>query len=86
VVTIAAPLPVLLLTSPLKFVLEPSGRAVTATYTGYWAGLETVHNSLRAWAMTQGYEPVDRPFDVYKNGIDNAFTENGQYEAYWSLK
>jgi hypothetical protein len=84
--TSAAPLTGLKLTGPVKYVQAPAGRAVTATYTGYWAGLETVHNSLRAWAMTQGYEPVDRPFDVYKNGIDNAFTENGQYEAYWSLK
>ncbi|MFT3896603.1 MAG: polyketide cyclase [Thermomonas sp.] len=82
----AAPLTGLKLTGPVKYVQMPAGRAVTATYTGYWAGLETVHNSLRAWAMTQGYEPTDRPFDIYKNGIDNAFTENGQYEAYWVLK
>lgn len=74
------------LTGPVKYVQVPAGRAVTTTFTGYWAGLETVHNALRAWAMTQGYEPTDRPFDVYKSGIDSAFTENGQYEAYWGLK
>lgn len=86
VVTSAAPLTGLKLTGPVKYVQAPAGRAVVATFTGYWAGLETVHNALRAWAMTQGYEPTDRPYDVYKNGIDNAFTENGQYEAYWGLK
>jgi hypothetical protein len=84
--TSAAPLTGLKLTGPVKYVQVPAGRAVVASYTGYWAGLESVHNALRAWAMIQGYEPTDRPFDVYKNGIDNAFTENGQYEAYWGLK
>lgn len=86
VATNAAPLTGLKLSGPVKYVQAPAGRAATATYTGYWAGLETVHNALRAWAMTQGYEPTDRPYDAYKNGIDNAFTENGQYEAYWGLK
>jgi hypothetical protein len=64
----------------------PAGRAVEADFTGYWAGLESVHNALRAWAMTQGYEPTDRPYYIYRNGIDNAFTENGQYQAHWGLK
>lgn len=74
------------LTGPVKYMQMPAGRAVVADYTGYWAGLETAHNALRAWAMTQGYEPTDRPFDIYKNGIDNAFTDKGEYEAYWGLK
>ena len=82
----ATPLTGLKLTGPVQYVQVPAGRAVVATYTGYWAGLETAHNALRAWAMTQGYEPTDRPFDVYTSGIDNAFTENGQYDAYWGLK
>jgi hypothetical protein len=82
----ASPLTGLKLTGPVKYVQMPAGRAVSVDFTGYWAGLETVHNALRAWAMTQGYEPNDRPYDSYKNGIDNAFTENGQYQAYWGLK
>lgn len=85
-VTKAGALTGLKLSGPVKYVQVPAGRAVTAGYTGYWAGLETVHNALRAWAMTQGYEPTDRPFDVYKNGIESAYTENGQYDAYWGLK
>jgi hypothetical protein len=82
----ATPLTGLTLTGPVKYVQVPAGRAVVADYTGYWAGLETVHNALRAWAMTNGYEATDRPWDVYKNGIDNAFTEKGEYEAFWGLK
>ena len=82
----AAPLTGLKLTGPVKYMQVPAGRAVEADFTGYWAGLESVHNALRAWAMTQGYEPTDRPYDIYRNGIDNAFTENGQYQAHWGLK
>ena len=48
-------------------------------------GLENVRNALRAWALTQGLEVTDRPYDVYKNGIDQAITENGQYDVYWTL-
>jgi hypothetical protein len=80
------PLTGLKLTGPVKYVQMPAGRAVVADFTGYWAGLEMVHNALRAWGMTQGYEVTDRPYDSYKNGIDNAFTEKGEYEAYWGLK
>ena len=29
---------------PVKYVQAPAGRAVTAGYTGYWAGLDAVHN------------------------------------------
>jgi len=50
------------------------------------AELDNVRNALRAWAMTQGYEVVDRPYEVYKNGIDKAFTVEGEYEVYWTLK
>jgi hypothetical protein len=60
-----------------------SGREGAEDGTGFFS---TSANALRAWAMTQGYEPNDRPYDSYKNGIDNAFTENGQYQAYWGLK
>ena len=82
----AKPLTGLKLTGPVKYVQVPAGRAVVADYSGYWAGLETAHNALRAWALTNGYEATDRPYDIYKNGIDAAFTEKGAYETYWGLK
>jgi hypothetical protein len=49
-------------------------------------GLENVHNALRAWALTQGYEVTDRPYELYKNGVDQAFTEDGQYDVFWTVK
>jgi hypothetical protein len=50
------------------------------------AELDNVRNAVRAWALTQGYEVTDRPYEVYKNGIDQAFTADGQYDVYWTLK
>jgi len=70
----------------VKAVDTKPGRAAAVSYTGYLMGLENVHNALRAWVLTQGLEVVDRPWDVYKNGIDQAITENGQYDVYWKLK
>ncbi len=81
-----APLPGLKLLGPVKAVDTKAGRAAVVSYTGYLMGLENVHNALRAWVLTQGLEVVDRPWDVYKNGIDQAITENGQYDVYWTLK
>jgi type II secretory pathway pseudopilin PulG len=74
------------LQGPVKAVDTKAGRAAIVSYTGYLMGLENVHNALRAWVLTQGHEVVDRPWDVYKNGIDQAITENGQYDVYWQLK
>ncbi|MFL6592143.1 MAG: SRPBCC family protein [Luteimonas sp.] len=74
------------LQGPVKALDTKPGRAAIVSYTGYLMGLENVHNALRAWVLTQGQEVVDRPWDVYKNGIDQAITENGQYDVYWRLK
>ncbi|MCA1714883.1 MAG: GyrI-like domain-containing protein, partial [Gammaproteobacteria bacterium] len=71
---------------PVAYVQTQAGRAAAASYTGYMAELENVRNALRAWALTQGYEVVDRPYEVYNNGIDQAFTENGQYDIYWAIR
>ena len=81
-----APMTGLKLQGPVKYVQTKPARAATVSYTGYLMGLENVHNALRAWALTQGLEVADRPYDVYKNGIDQAITDNGQYDVYWALK
>jgi hypothetical protein len=50
------------------------------------AELEKARNGLRAWAMTSGYEVTDRPYDAWKSGVAGSFTENGQFDLYWTLK
>ena len=72
--------------APVEYVQTKAGHAAVAYYTGFMAELDNVRNALRAWALTQGYEVTDRPYEVYKNGIDKAFTADGEYEVYWTLK
>lgn len=80
------PLEDLKLQGPVTYVHTKAGRAAKASYTGFMAELDNVRNAIRAWALTQGYEVTDRPYEYYKNGVDEAFTANGQYEVFWRLK
>jgi hypothetical protein len=81
-----APLTDLKLQGPVTYVQTKAGRAAKASYTGFMAELDNVRNALRAWAVTQGYEVTDRPYEFYKNGVDEAFTEKGEYDVFWTLK
>jgi len=72
--------------APVEYIRVEAGKAARGEYAGYMAELENVRNAVRAWAMTHGYEVTDRPFEYYKNGIDEAFTENGEFEVFWKLK
>ena len=72
--------------APVEYVHTEASRAARGEYVGYMAELENVRNAVRAWAMTNGDEVIDRPYEFYKNGIDSAFTEDGQFEVFWTLK
>jgi hypothetical protein len=82
----SGPLTGIKLQGPVKYEHTEAGRAATGSYVGYMAELEAVRNAVRAWTLTQGEEAVGRPYEVYKNGIDQAFTADGQYQVYWMLK
>ncbi len=72
--------------TPVEYVrLEPRV-AASATYTGYMAELDVARNSLRAWAMTQGHEVVERPYESWKGGVDDSFTADGQFDIFWQVK
>jgi effector-binding domain-containing protein len=72
--------------APVQYVRTEPGRVAMAKYTGYMAELENVRNALRAWAMTQGLEIAGRPYENYLSGIEQSFTENGEYEVFWPIK
>ncbi len=74
------------LLGPVKYERTEAGEVVRARYTGFMPELANVRNAVRAWAMTRGHEPVGRSYDVYKNGVDPAFTANGEFDVYWNLK
>lgn len=86
IAAVGAPMSGLKLLGPVKYQRSEAGRYASATYVGYMAELETVRNALRAWTLTQGAEPTGLAFEVYKRGIDQSFTANGQYDVYWAVK
>jgi hypothetical protein len=72
--------------APVEYVRTKPVRAAFGTYTGYMAELDAVRNSVRAWALTHGYEVQDRPFEIWKGGVDKSFTAEGTYDIYWAVK
>jgi hypothetical protein len=72
--------------APVQYVRTDAHRSAFGGYTGHMAGLDAVRNSLRAWAVTNGYDVVDRPYESWKGGVDKAFTTDGTYDVYWAIK
>ncbi len=74
------------LQGPVTYVRSEPLRVARGNYKGYMAELDAARNATRAWAMTQGEEVIGRPYDYYLNGIDTAFTADGQFQVFWNLK
>lgn len=72
--------------APVEYVRTTPQRAAYGAFTGYMAELDVVRNSIRAWAVTNGYEVTDRPFEVWEGGVDKAFTAEGEFDVYWAIK
>lgn len=74
------------LMGPVSYVFSEPARVATGDYVGYMAELDNVRNAVRAWTLTQGEDVVGRPYEIYQNGIDQAFTADGQFKVRWILK
>lgn len=74
------------LQGPVTYVRSEPTRVTRARYKGYMAELDAARNATRAWAMTEGEEAIGRPYEYYLNGVDEAFTADGQFEVFWNLK
>lgn len=72
--------------APVTYVRTEAHRAASAGYTGHMAGLDVARNSLRAWAVTHGYEVTDRPYESWKSGVDKSFSLDGNFDIYWAIK
>jgi hypothetical protein len=70
----------------VEFVRNEAIHAAVTSFTGHMANLAKVRDALRAWAITHGYETTGRPFEAWKNGIDQGFSETGEFDVYWTLK
>lgn len=65
---------------------EPAKVAMVPGFKGHMANLTKVRDALRGWAMTHGYETVERPYEAWKSGIAGGFTEEGEYDVFWAVK
>lgn len=74
------------LEGPVQFVRTEPSRAAVVPFTGHMANLPRIRDALRAWAMTHGYETTNRPFESWKAGVPESFSENGEFDVYWTLK
>jgi hypothetical protein len=74
------------LEGPVQFARSEPGRAAMASFTGHKANLPKIRDSLRAWALTRGHEVAGRPFETWTNGVDEGFSETGEFDVYWILK
>jgi hypothetical protein len=71
---------------PVKVVQSDAARVATTTFKGHMANLQKLRDALRAWALTHGYETVDRPYENWTGGIDAGFSNDGQYVVQWAVK
>lgn len=72
--------------APVSYLRSTAHRSAFASYVGHMAGLDVARNSLRAWSVTAGNDVVDRPYEAWKGGVDKAFTVDGSYDIYWTVK
>lgn len=77
----------LTLTNGVEFLYNPESRIATVPFKGHMSNLQNVRDGLRAWAMTRGYETTERPYEIWKTGIDSGFTgQEGEYDVIWAIK
>ena len=57
-----------------------------AHYSGPLSGLAQARNALRAWAVTSGYEVINRPYEDWLSGTGANLRTQGEYELYWEVK
>ena len=76
------------LTNNVELLYNPPSKIAMVPFTGHMSNLQNVRDALRAWAMTRGYETIDRPYENWKNGIDPGFApgQEGQYDVVWAIK
>lgn len=76
------------LANSVELLYNAPGKVAMVPFKGHMSNLQNVRDALRAWAMTRGFETIDRPYESWKNGIDAGFAvgQEGEYEVVWALK
>ena len=74
------------LDGPVEHVFVEAHKEAMVPFTGHMATLPRVRDTLRAWVLTQGHETTGRPYEDWIKGIDDSFTEEGEFRVYWSIR
>ena len=65
--------------------IEPA-KVATVPFKGHMANLPKMRDAIRGWALTRGFETVERPYEAWKSGIAPGFTDEGEFDVYWAVK
>ncbi|MFZ5655489.1 MAG: SRPBCC family protein [Pseudomonadota bacterium] len=71
---------------PVKVLQSEAAKVVTTSFKGHMANLQKLRDAIRAWALSNGYETVDRPYENWSGGIDAGFTNDGEFVIQWAVK
>jgi hypothetical protein len=71
---------------PVTAVFSEPAKVALVPFKGHMANLPRMRDAVRGWALTRGYETVERPYEAWKAGIPAGFTEDGEYDVYWAVK
>ncbi|MGH8072989.1 MAG: polyketide cyclase [Lysobacter sp.] len=74
------------LQGPVTQAYVEAGTVAAVPFKGHMANLSKVRDALRGWALTRGYQTVDRPYESWTAGLDKGFTDEGEFVVYWSIK
>ncbi len=71
---------------PVKVLHTDAARVAQTSFKGHMANLQKLRDAIRAWALSNGYETVDRPYENWTGGINAGFTNDGEYVIQWAIK
>lgn len=71
---------------PVSVVQNEPAQVVQTTFKGHMANLQKLRDALRAWALTHGYQTVERPYENWTGGVDAGFTNGGEFVVQWAVK
>ena len=74
------------LEGPVTVAFSEPAKVVVVPFKGHMANLPKMRDAIRSWALTRGYETVERPYESWKAGIAAGFTKEGEYDVYWAVK
>ncbi|PRH82783.1 SRPBCC family protein [Arenimonas caeni] len=72
--------------NPVLYLQVPAHRAAVTTYVGPSPGLARVRDLVRAWAMVNGAETADRPYEDYRIEIKDMLSETAEFQVYWPVR